>query len=128
MKRILLIFSAMLSLFFVSFYIIWFAIMMFDRTPGNEWGLLAMFVMLPTVLLLLVGAILNILYNVKKKNNLLLASAIFYTLASVIVYQIFYFSILQALITWFFWVQNRKISQPETYVRDSHHLQNENNH
>ena len=106
MKRTLLIASALLSIFFIGFYIVYFIIL---ATSSDEvaagWGVLAMLVMSPTVLMLLNGAIFNVLYNVKGKENHLLVAAIAYSLGVVVVYQIFYFSLLQALVCWFFWYQ-----------------------
>lgn len=108
MKRTLLIASSLLSIFFIVFYIVYFIILAtsLDEVAAG-WGVLALLIMSPTVLMLLIGAIFNVLYNFKRKENHLLVAAIAYSLGVVVVYQIFYFSLLQALVCWFFWYQAR---------------------
>ena len=109
MKTTLLVGSAMLSIIFLTMYIyfmVTFSLSLDQDLAG--WGVLALLVMSPSALMMLIGCIFNILYNVKQKPNQLLSAAIFYSVGCVIVYQIFYFSILQALICWFFWFQLRK--------------------
>ncbi len=109
MKRTLLVGSAMLSIFFLTMYI--YFMITFSLSSNQDvagWGVLALLVMSPSAVTMLIGCIFNILYNVKQKPNNLLTAAIFYSVACVAVYQIFYFSILQALVCWFFWFQLRK--------------------
>lgn len=108
MKRTLLIGSAMLSGFFAMFYIGYtIFLLVSEYTEATPWAFIALAMMFPTFILMIAGMVFTILYINKQKDTHLLISAILYTLACVVVYQIFYFSILQALINWYYYIRAR---------------------
>lgn len=108
MKKVLLTFTTMLSFILVGFFVIYtINLSLGETTELSEYGLLVLRIMLPTAFFVWLGGVFNLLFLIKQNNNHLLWAAISYTVAMIVVYQIFYFALLQALITWFYYLQAR---------------------
>lgn len=111
MKRTLLVGSALLSAFFAVFYVGYVIyLLVSDFTEATPWAFMAMAVMFPTFIAMVIGMVFNLLYNAKQKNTYLLISAILYTIGCIVLPQIFYFTLLQAIITWSYFFISRNQS------------------